>query len=520
MATLLLARTAIRAREMAVRSALGGSRWRISEQLLIECLLLGLLGGFLGLILSFWGVGFLRSVLNFNDFVRTIEPSIDWRVLLFTVAASLLTVLLFGLRPIFQMANPSVQTALKEGTRGGSSQPLRTKTRNALVTAEVALAIFLLIGAGLMIDSLIAEMRDNLGFSANHVIAAQLVLSRRQYDTSAKQARFYHHLLQGLRSLAGTISVGVSASLPATGSTGRVDFDPEKSSSGQARHDKARLYTVSPGYLRAMEIPLLKGRDFDESDSDDAMPVVLVNQAFVKHFYPGGEPIGAYIRISQDEAVQSPWREIVGIVGNVKDFMGQPVNEPQIYTDFFQSPQLNMSVVVRARLEPAAFAHSFRQTVWSIDKSQPIEQIAPMTQVLDAAAAGDRLFSELLGVFALMALVLASVGIYGNISYSVTQRTQEIGLRVALGAERTEVLRLVITNVMFMTAVGLAIGLAVAAFLPGLLKGMFVGLIIPPNVLAVFIAVAGLISIVSILPSYFPVRRAMKVDPMVALRYE
>jgi len=522
-ANLLMARTAVRAREMAVRTTLGAGRLRLTEQLLVEYLLLSLLGGASGLILAFWGVQLLRSTLDFNEYVRTIRPSIDWHVLLFTLTISLVTVLLFGLRPILQMVQPNLQAALKEGLRGGSSQPMRAKTRHALVIGEIALAIFLLVGAGLMIDSFVAAMRDNLGFNPDHILTAQIALAKRQYDTGSKQAAFFARLLTKLQTVPGVLSAGVSASLPASGSTGRVDFSLEgESLSSESHQQTSRLYIVSGGYLKAMGIPLLKGRDFSGPERIHESPAVLVNQAFVDRFLPKQQPLGQRVRIKKTapEDAQSPLLEIVGIVGNVKDFFGQPGHDPQLYESFFQSPQAAMNVVIRTNTDPNSFAVPLRQTVWAIDKAQPIGEIATMAQVLAQAEASDRIFSVLLGIFALMALALASIGIYGIISYAVAQRTQEIGIRMALGAEKNQVVKLVLMNTMWLTIIGLVIGLSIALSLPGLLRAMFVGLILPPSLFVVFTGVPALLVLLSLLASYFPAQRAMRVDPMIALRYE
>ncbi len=519
LANLLLARAAGRTREMAVRAAMGASRSRLIRQLLVESLSLALIGGSLGLILAFWGVKLLRASLNFNEYVQAIQPEMDSRVLLFTLGVSLVTVVLFGSIPAWQVSKSNVGPALKEDARAGSSSVARTRMRSGLVVGEIVLAMVLLTGAGLLLKAFLETMASGFGFNTRQIVAADVVLTGSHYAAPAKQAAFFQELTSRVANLPGVESVGTTTSLPATGS-GRVTFHVEgQAALPQTDRPRARSYVVSPGYLQIVGVRLLGGREFVNSDTVSAPAVALVNEAFVKRFFPKQNAIGSRISTDSDSSGKEQWRQIVGIAGPMKDFLGQRTSEPQIFEPYLQQPQTAMTVVARTRAaDPRALASSVRRAVWQVDKDQPVARIATMPEILDSMQAGDRVFTWLIGIFAALALCLAAVGIYGVISYGVSQRSHEIGIRMALGAKRQDVLKLVLRQGLRLAAVGLAIGFVCAYPLPGLLTAAFNEFHVHASL--VFWSVPFIVIATTLAATYVPALRATRIDPMVALRYE
>ncbi|MGH9401125.1 MAG: FtsX-like permease family protein, partial [Terriglobia bacterium] len=383
-----------------------------------------------------------------------------------------------------------------------------------LVTAEIALSVVLLAGAGLFILGFISELRQNPGFNPKHVLTAGISLSSSQYkDNHSKQAAFFQRVIQRLRNLPGVESASVVQNLPLSGSWQRT-----VGIKGQSKSDWPLLgiYLVGPQYFQTMEIPLLKGRIFSRMDDARAPKVALVTRAFAQKYFPRGNVIGQRVLVY---APHMAWAQVVGIVGNVKEFPGQQENDPQVYKPYLQVPSDYMALVVRTRYEPAALAPELRRAVWSVDKDQPLENVMTMRQLTaNAGADGDLFMSGLMGIFAGLALLLSAVGIYGVIAYSVAQRTHEIGIRVALGAQKTDIVTFVLRQGALLTAIGCAIGFALAFPLPKLFAAMFNGM--PVGGPLALSALAGAVALVSMLATYIPARRAAKVDPMVALRHE
>ncbi|MEX1245539.1 MAG: ABC transporter permease [Thermoanaerobaculia bacterium] len=524
-ASLQLARAAGRQREFAVRAALGAGRFRLVRQLLVESLLIALAGGGLGLLLAYWGVDLFRSGLSGIDDVRSIahEVTIDHTVLAFTFGISVFAAILFGLAPAFHQTALNLQSNLKEGGRASSQSRARNRTHSVLVTAEIALALVLLIGAGFFVQEFIDRAHADFGIDPNQVLTANISLSSTRYKDPSKQAAFFQEAIQRLEALPGVNSAGATTLL-APGLEGEhvvtfsIEGRPLLSRTERARTD---YFAISPDYPRTLRVPLIRGRNFLPSDTAQAPPVALVNQAFVRRHFLNEEPIGKRIRLDTSGSDRPDWSEIVGILGNVRDSLEQRNDMPQTYEPYPQKPSSVMTLVVRTRSDPAAFAPMLRRAVWGLDKDQPITRVQTMNHVIADCGAGGRLMNILMGTFAGLGLALAAVGVFGVTSYTVARRTNEIGIRMALGAQKSEVLRMVVRKGMVLGALGVGIGLVLAAPLVWLQLGLVNDEVLPFDQRApIFLAAVVLISIAALLASYIPARRATKVDPMVALRYE
>ncbi|MBV8858093.1 MAG: ABC transporter permease [Acidobacteria bacterium] len=512
-ANLLLARAAARRREVAVRAALGASRWRIIRQLLAESLLLSGSGGALGLLLAVWGVDLLVG-LDPEGVQRAGEVTLDWRVLAFTLGLSVLTGLLFGLAPALQASKTDFVESLKEGGRSGQGLA-RSRLRSSLVVAEVALTLVLLVGAGLLLKSFSRLLAVDPGLDPHHVITMAVSLPQAKYGEPQRITAFYEQLLQEAAALPGVQAAGVVSVLPLTGDDtsnfvqieGRAPLPP-----GQAM--RAGRRNVSADYFRALGIPLKRGRAFTPADTAEAQRVLVINEAMARSFFAGEDPVGKRVRTSD----KSPWAEVVGIVGDVRHQGLDVDTRPEMFFPHLQTPSRQMTLVVRSEGDPVALAGPLRERVRSIDKDQPVGNVKTMEGWLSESVASRRFSAALLGVFAAAAAALAALGLYGVVSYSVAQRTHEIGLRVALGARPRDVLRLVIGQGMTLTLVGTGVGVAVALALTRVMSGLLFG--VGATDPAVFVTVPLLLAAVALLACYIPARRATKVDPMVALRYE
>jgi predicted permease len=520
-AGLLLSRASVRAHEMAVRVAIGASRARLTRQLLTESLLISLAGGTAGLILSVWGVRLLRAGFSFNFYGAQIAGGLrlDQRTLLFTIAVSVLTAILFGLAPAFRTSKVNPGDALSETSRGSSSFA-HSRLRNVLVTGEIVLAVVLLAGAGLNLREVIREFSQPVGFNPQHLVIANLHLDSDPYQKAAARTVFFDQVTEKLRNLPGVESAGLDNCIPlgcgySTSFTivGQPPFP-------QSQTPSANYHVVGPGYFRTMQIPLMKGRDFTDSDTSRASTVAIVNQEFARRYFPKGGAIGKWIEAVTIDAKQA---QIVGVVGNVNEFLGQVKADPQMYESDLQFPFTafsSTSFVVRSRIAISTLVPMLRQAVWSIDKDQPVDGILTMEDLFAEDGGGDKLIASLLGIFAGLALVLAGVGIYGVIAYSVSQRTREIGIRMALGAQQKDVLGLVLGEGALLTGIGCTIGFLLALLLPRILSSLSVNGFPRVQGLLVSLTVALIVATVSLVATYVPARRAMRVDPMIALRYE
>jgi predicted permease len=514
-AGLLLARATGRQKELGIRIALGAGRLRIIRQLLTEGLLNAVIGGAVALVLAWWGINFVAARMTFNDAMSAVPIILDRNVLLFVLCVSLFSAVLCSLAPALRASRTDINTILKAESRAATAGRSHNRLRTVLVTGEIALALFLLIGTGLLMRGLYLIAHQNLGFQADHLLTAGVNLDSTRYKDAAQQTAFVRDITSRLQHLPGVKAVAVTSDLPATGSTNvavQIKGEPDLLAN-QARN--TRDVVVSYDYFRVAEIPLLRGRAFTEMDNATAPPVVLVNQEFVHRHLRDQEPIGKQIRLTvTGPAVR--WCEIVGVVTNVKNYSEGPDEDPEVFEPFLQRPVPGFSVMLRARTDPSSLSSDLRSVIEQADAELPLERVMSMPAVIDHQKEGNILFGGLLGAFALLALIFAAVGIYGLIAYSVGQRTHEIGIRVAVGAGSSQVLRMVLFEGLKMTAIGAALGLALALPLPKIFAAMFTGIaFVQP---AVYIIVPLAIIAVSMLATYIPARRAASVDPTIALR--
>ncbi len=517
---LLLARSATRQREIAVRAALGASRVRLVRQFLTEGLLLGMLGGCFALVIAYWSIGGLVRWSPY-DVTRLFSVDIDGPVLVFSLGVSLLTGLIFGLVPVIEGANTNLTRSLKEAARGPAAVPPRGILRQVLVVIEVALSLSMVVGAGLLVKSFIAIQNVNPGFNSESVLTAQISLPEFEYREDYQVAAFYRGLLERIESLPGVKSASMISVLPLSGGGGRDPFSIEGQSwrpFGANRTPQVASYRVAaPGYFRTMQIPLVKGREFTMRDVEGAVPEAIVNETLVRGFWPGEDPVGKHIMMGAPRE-RVPWLTVIGVVADVRNSGLDSTPIPQIYAPQFEIPSRSMTLVIRTDSEPMRVVSAVQHEVQALDKSRPLYGIASMDQVLSEIVATRRYNMLLLGIFAGLALLLAAVGIYGVISYSVTQRTYEIGIRLALGADPGNIFGLIVGHGLVLTTIGLVIGLGGAFALTRFLSGMLFG--VRPNDLTTFVGVSLLLMAVAVLACYIPARRATKIDPMVALRYE
>jgi putative ABC transport system permease protein len=527
LANLLLARNGSRHREFAVRAALGAGRFRLARQLLSECLLLALLGGGWGLLFAVWGLHLLRGAFNWNEFSALIaaQLAIDRNVLWFTLVVSVATAILFGLAPAFQVSRRDPNAGLKEGSRSATAGREHHRLQNVLVTAQLALSMILLVGAGLFVENFMEAMQVRPGMNPHNVLTASVVLTGTAYQDAPRQAAFFQSVLRRLASFPEVQSAAVTSDLPYTfPSSARIAVQGRPVPKTEEQPQSA-YFAVSPGYFRVAQIPLREGREFTLADSAGSAPVAIVNEAFAKKFFPHANPIGSHISITHpgEAANGSPatteWSEIVGVMGDVDEYMGQQTPHPQVFEPYLQRPGVAMSFLVRTRTEPTAFAPSLRQAVWSVDKDQPVTNIRSMHRVIQDSGQGDNIMAELMAAFAFVALVMAAVGIYGLIAYLMDRRTHEAGLRMALGASSRGVLLLMLRSSMRVVFLGVALGFLVSLALPRLVMASFQGVHMSHSswILA---AMPLTVMLVALASCYLPARRAAQVDPMVALRYE
>jgi len=513
-ANLLLARNATREKELAIRAALGAGQLRLIRQLLTESLMLALLGGLLGFLFARWGVALIIA-FSPGDIPRLDEVSIDGRVLLFTFAASLLTGMLFGLVPALQSSKIDLNTSLKEGARS-SSGTTRHRLRRYLVVAEIALALVLLIGAGLLINSFKRLLDVDPGFNPQNVLTMQLYLPGSQEGVDQQKKAFLSQALERIRTIPGVESAGLANCLPITGGP-NTDFEiigrPVPDVGDQPSAD---IRIIDTDYFRALEIPLRQGRWFTERDTARAPQVMVINETMARRFWPGEDALGK--RVTMKDWGDPLTGEIVGVVGDVKANGLDTETGSMIYWPHTQFPTGFNRVVIRTTSDPSNLIAAVKHQVWSVNKNQPIADIKSMEQVLAASVARRRFNMALLGGFAVIALLLASVGIYGVMSYTVTQRYREIGIRMALGAARRDIIRMVMKQGVSLALLGIGAGLVGALALTRLLSSLLFGVSATDPI--TFITISLILTGVALGACFVPARRATKVDPMIALRYE
>jgi len=514
-ANLLLVRAAERQKEIAIRLALGAGRGRIIRQLLSESLLMALLSGVAGVLLGIWMMKGLLA-LSPDDIPRLNQTKLDPTVLLFTLGISLVTGLLFGLLPAWQAARHDLHATLKEGGRSSAGAG-RERIRQALLVAEVGLSLVLLVGAGLMLRTVYQLIHVNPGFATEHLLTAQFNLPRNVYDEPRLQG-FYKESLTRIESLPGVRAAALTLSLPIDGSNWNSIFIvADKPVPPRDQLPSSAFTPVSTNYFKAMGIQLLKGRVFTETDTADKPKVMVINETLAARLWPGEDPIGKRLKQGWPED-QSPWREVIGVVADVK-LNGVDQDTPlQSYLPLAQDSSRFLGLVVRTSSNPLQLATTVEQTIHALDKDLPVFNVRSMDQMLGNAIAQQRLTLVLLLGFAVLALLLAAVGIYGVISYSVSLRTHELGVRMALGAQRGDVLRLIVGQGMKLTLIGVALGLLSAYALTRWMEALLFRVRATDPL--TFTVIAVLLIVVALLACYLPARRATKVDPMVALRYE
>jgi putative ABC transport system permease protein len=511
-ASILLARAASRRKEMAIRLAMGATRWALIKQLLTESLMLGLAGGVAGLVFALWGVDLLvkllpekYSYLQFQDMVR-----IDGTTLLFTLATALLTGLLFGLVPAWQSSRPDINDWLKEGSRG-SDGSRQQRTRGILVMTEIALAMVLLAGAGLLLQSFLRLRGADLGFDPHNLFTMSVSLSFREHPDDPSRVRFIKRMADEVSNAPGVQLVAVTSGTPFPYLTFNFNIEGRPLPA-----DAPALYeAISPNYFKVMKVGLAAGREFDERDGPNSPAVAIINETLARGYFDGEDPIGK--RISINYLGTRHTREIIAVAKDMSQ--GEPGRmQPLIYVSYQQQPWLSASLIVRAATNPDGAKKDAQQAIWAVDKNQPLSKSDSAETVLSNALAEPRLYTTLLGAFAALALILAAVGIYGVMAYSVAERTREIGIRMALGAQSSDVLRMVIGQAMRLIATGVGIGLVAAFALTRLMSSLLYG--VSATDPAIFAIVTLVLASVALLACYVPARKATKVDPMIALRYE
>jgi len=513
---LLLANASTRQRELATRIAIGAGRLRIIRQILTENLLLALLSGILGLLLAWGGVVLLRDLIP-PAYVKAQQITIDWNVVLFTLLICMATALLFGTLPALQAARMDPIDWIKEGSGKTTAGMGRRFMRNVLVVSEIALALVLFIGASLLIKSFMQLQKADPGFDATNVLTMQLALPLNKYPDGARQTAFLQQVLERLRSTAGITSAGVATTLPLSGTDRTRAFGIEgRQFASPSEYPTASYNVASPDYFKSLGIGLVRGRYFTEQDSAQAPPVAIVSTALARRQFPGEDAVGK--RLIQRRAGQLTPVEIVGVVNDVKNHHLNAEPNPILYIPYQQDMAPTASLVVKSSGRPESIVAAARDAVRSVDPNQPIDNVSPMTEVVARSISSQRLNMFLLSIFAAIALAMAAVGIYSVVAHSVRQRTHEIGIRIALGAQRGNILKMILGQTMMFTIIGVIIGVAAALALTRLIAGMLYGVSTFDPV--IFVGTPLLLAIIALIASYAPALRATRVDPVIALRVE
>jgi predicted permease len=514
--SLLIARGATRRIEITIRSALGASRWRIVRQLLTESVLLAGLGGCLGLLLALWGTDALLA-LSPSEIPRMQTVRVDLYALVFTLAVTVLAGLIFGLLPALQSAPINLHESLKEGGRSASGAPANKRIFGALVVSEIALALIVLVGAGLLLNSFLRLLRVEIGIQTSNLLTVEVNLPSARYsgdDYRAQRLNFYGQVIERIRALPGVASVGAIDSLPLSGDQRGWSFRKEGQTLAPSERPVAGFQIATTDYFRAMGMQIRRGRAFTETDRDGSPQVAIVNESFARHFYPNEDPLGQRIIIrNRPEA-----SEIVGVVNDIRHFGPDKAPAPEIYVPYNQLVVGAVPLVVRTKSEPEALIGAVRREIRAVDREVAVGKVRTMTQMMSATLAERRFALLLLGAFAAVALSLAAIGIYGVMAYAVTRRTREIGIRMALGAQTGDVIKLIIKQGLSLALIGVVIGLVGAFTLTRLMADLLFGVSATDPL--TFIVIALLLTFIMTLACWIPARRATKVDPMAALHCE
>ena len=513
LANLLLARGLARQREMAVRAALGASRWRLVRQLLTETTVLGFAGGLAGVLLAHWGLwGLLKLPQNF---VAAQDASIDSRVLFFAFALAIVTGWLFGLIPAMQLARAELQSGLKEGSRG-SGGTRWNRLRGGFVVAQVAFSILLLIAAGLLIRSFGKLVRSELGFESKNLLTLEYRLPRAKYTQADAPWNFHRRVLDRVQEIPGVKSAAVVRGLPFTFNTGMEGIALLDRETPPAGREPRVIFNVANGnFFNTAQIPLLRGRLFDDRDRPDTPAALIINQTMAKKFWPDQDPIGKQIKLLEEENIVG---SVVGVVGDTKQFALNDEPAPQLYACYTQQPIYFATLVIRTSVEPMSIAEQVRQAIWRVDPDQPMWKIRSFAWLVERSVADRKFLLALMIIFAALALALTVIGLYGVISYLVNQRTQEIGIRMALGAQVRHIMQLILKHGLTLVSLGVVIGLLAAIVLTHLMSHLLYGVTATDPL--TFSAIALLLTFIALVACYLPARRAAHVDPVIALRSE
>lgn len=518
-ASLLLARATKRDREFAIRRAVGASRWRLIRQLLTESVVLSLAGGLAGLGLAIWTVN-LFIKLNPGDIPRLNEASVDLQLLCFTFAVSLLTGIAFGLWPAWHATGGSLNQSLKEAGSRSSEGKQRRRSRNVLIITELALAQVMLVGAGLLIMSYVRVSQIDPGFRSENVLSAKIAPAASKYPDTRSRIQFYSQVIEKLQALPGVTSAGMVMNLPLSGASMNRGFTAEGRPDPKPDENISMDYqVVSRDYFSTLNIPVLRGRSFAASDTENSARVIVINDAMARRYWPNEDPVGKRMAIGESSKDTS-WRTIVGVVGDVRHASLTEAPVPTAFIDYRQDLESwpRMAFVLKTSGEPASLSSAVRTSLVSIDPGQPVYAVEPMDKLVSTDVAPRRFVLLLVGSLALVALSLAAVGIYSIISFSVSERTREIGIRMALGAKRADVLRMVLGQGMTVAVVGIVVGLAIALGLTRLLTTLLFS--ISATDPATFFLVGVILTVIALMACYLPARRATRVDPLVALKEE
>jgi putative ABC transport system permease protein len=502
---------------MALRAALGATRGRVVRQMLTESMLLSVAGGGVGLLMALWILPVLIAI-NPGHIPRMAEINLDARVLAFTLGVSILTGVLFGLVPALKVSRLDLNEALKEGGRGSAGSVGRSRVRSLLVVSEVALSLVLLVGAGLLIRSFVALLGTSPGYDPSRVLTVTMFASRSAY---AGPERFFQEVAARVRTLPGVEAAGLTSLLPLSASDTGIEFKIEGRPEPQpGAWPVARPLSVDPDYLRVMKVPVRKGRAFGEQDTKQSLKVVLVNEELARRYFAGEDPIGKRLVLYHTYAKSEPAPyEVVGIVSNIRHRGLNVPPSPEFYVLYLQMPPPKMSLVIRSSLPDSSnLTDSVRGVINEVDKEAQVWDLRQMDERLSDSIAPQRFNTMLLGLFALLALALSATGILGVMNYTVTQCTHEIGVRIALGAQRGDILKLIVGRGMLLTLCGIGLGTVAALALTRLMSGLLFG--VSATDPATFVGISALLFAVALVACYVPARRAVKVDPMIALRYE
>lgn len=513
-ANLLLARTGARQKEFAVRAAMGATRLRLIRQVLIESIIVAVTGGIFGLALARWCMGVISVLIPQGVLHDRIV--LDLKVLGFTFLLSLLTGVVFGLIPAIKASKVEFNELLKDSTRGSTGGVHHAYLRRLTIISEVSLSLLLLVGAGLMVKSFLLLQRTSPGFNPKNLLTARVFLNTDDFPEAQQKAAFFHQALQQLATIPGVQSVGATTALPLSGSSNSFRFSVAgQVAAATAEKPQAQYRAISPDYFRTMGIPLLQGREFTDRDEANAAGVVVVNETMARRVFPEGDALGKHLTITYGKPIQ---REIVGIVGDVKHLRLNEEAKPEMYVPYSQNPWASMTFVIRTTVPPSDLVSTVRQRIWTANKNQPIDKIVAMNQILYESVAQPRLSAFLLGVFAALAFVLSAVGIYGVMSYLVSQRTHEMGIRMALGARSADIFRLVIKQGMTNVLIGIAAGLILSLIATRILSGLLYGISAtdPVTIIQASLLLAG----TALLACLIPARQATRSDPLTALRTE